>query len=828
MKRLFTFLFCLSFASLNAFSQSIQGAVRENDGKAVPFASILLLNSKDSSLVKGAVTTESGQFVIDNVRQGTYRVAVSMVGYQKRYTEPIVLSDAAPYELPALVLAPEARQLGEVTVAAKKPLFEQQLDKLVVNVSSMVSAVGSSALDVLERSPGVTVNRQQNALSLIGKSGVTVMINGKISRLPLDAIIQQLAGMNASNIDRIELITSPSARYDAEGDAGIINIILKKDSSLGTNGSYNLTAGYGFHEKLANSVSLNHRSRRLNLFGDGSALYDQQQHDFWSDRRFTNNGVENWYGSSVRHKPLLQNYNARLGVDYTLSARTTFGGLITGFFNQVSTQKNSLVTLQQGSLITERNQFEDREANRWTQGMVNLNLRHSFGKDRLLSLDVDRLQYFNTNPHDYHSRFNNLLTNQQRQEDINSSKQTPIRMWVLKADYSQPLGPRAKLELGAKSTRTRLTNDVVVNRFIDTGWQADLNFSQNYVLSDDIGAVYAILNQTLSTRTKFQAGLRYEHTRTYVSTRENPDLVARNYGNLFPSVFLSHDLGKSGVPPSGVPPSGVSPIGKPSTRSLQLSYSRRIQRPDYTLLAPWVLFVDPQTFVTGNPALLPTLTDIGQVTYRFRSSWLLTVRYSHDRNTLDRFRPRFDSTRNETVVTPQNVRSFHTASASLSFPLVLTSWWQVQTNLIGVWQSATTEINGQSVAYTNYYGNVNQSHSFNLPKGFRGELSLNYQSVMLWGLARVHPLGSVNVGVQKKFSDKQSSLALSISDLFWTNYRAIDAYFGGGTTGSYGYRTEPRTVRLTYSRSFGSQTVKGATQRTTGSEDERKRVQSTN
>jgi hypothetical protein len=314
---------------LLACGQTLSGKVQETDGKPLPFANVLLLSSKDSSLVKGAVTTDAGTFRIENIKDENYLIAVSMIGYQKTYSAPFIMSQA-DVKLPLLTVHAENRQLGEVMVVAQKPLYEQQIDKLVVNVANTLTAAGSTALDVLERSPGIVVNRQNNALSMSGKNGISVMINGKISRLPMDAVIQMLSGMQAGNIEKIELITNPSAVYDAEGDAGIINIVLKKNADYGTNGNMSLSMGYGWYEKPSGSLTLNHRHQRLNFFGDYSAGRERGWFQLSNDihLRYQNQFTEN---SILRNSyNIRQSQSARLGLDYQLSEKTTLGVLATG------------------------------------------------------------------------------------------------------------------------------------------------------------------------------------------------------------------------------------------------------------------------------------------------------------------------------------------------------------------------------------------------------------------------------------------------------------------------------------------------------------------
>jgi outer membrane receptor protein involved in Fe transport len=798
--------FLLIGLTTSAFAQStLSGSVNDGTGKPLPFTTIALLNAQDSSLVKGVISNESGAYSIDNIRPGRYRLSASAVGYGPSRTKVFDVT-STPTKAPAITLSEAVKTLSEVTVATQKPVFEQQLDKLVVNVPSIVTAAGSSALDILERSPGITVNRQNSALTMAGKSGVTIMINGKISRLPVDAILQILTGTNAANIEKIELITNPSARYDAEGDAGIINIILKKNLAYGTNGTYTLSAGYGYFEKLNGSVNLNHRTGKLNLFGDLSGQLNRNWRTLLSNFDVSNAGIITLNQGEIIGHQSPRTLNARLGFDYAWSKQTTIGGLVAGFANALKVTNDGVTSFSQLGRIVKSTSVLDLESNGWQHGMANLNLTHAFTDKKRLTVDADYLRYTNSQTHGYTNLFDYRTENRTLTELVNSLKTTPIEIWVFKTDYSQELGTKATLDVGAKVTLMGLNNTVLVERQGAEGWQLDADFSQVYDLTDNILAGYVNVQQTLSARTKLQTGLRYEHTHTDIGPPGEPLAVRRRYGSLFPSVFVSHELSKAS--------------------SVQISYSRRIQRPSYDLLAPWILFTSPYAYVTGNPNLLPTFTDALQATYRFKSNYLLTVKYSHDRNALDRFRIRVDSVRNRTFVTPENVASLNTVSLTFSFPLRLTNWWQMQTNLLGVWQALTTVAEGKPVDLQQYNANLFTSHTFKLPGGFTGEVTTSYQTPSLSGISRMRALGSVNAGLRKKLPGNGGSLLVNISDIFWTNrYRLVTDNPAVGQVGNWSLLSEPRVVRLTYTRAFGSQTVKAANRRATGSDEERGRVQ---
>ena len=255
------------------YSQSgIQGSITDASDKPLVNANVLLLKAKDSSLVKGTVTTKNGEFSFSNIASGSYLVSATFVGFSQVYSTIIDLTNSNETKKIAILRFTESDvTLSDVRVTAKKSLIEQKMDRMVINVAGSITAAGNSALEVLERSPGILVDRQNNSISMNGKSGLVIMINGRISRLPIASLVQMLAGMNAANIEKIELITTPPANFEAEGNAGYINIVLKTNTQYGTNGSYSLTAGYGEGLISAASLNFNHRKNKINFYGDLAA-----------------------------------------------------------------------------------------------------------------------------------------------------------------------------------------------------------------------------------------------------------------------------------------------------------------------------------------------------------------------------------------------------------------------------------------------------------------------------------------------------------------------------------------------------------------------------
>lgn len=799
-------LWLLLFIPFNWLSASslLTGSVIDDQGDPLPFANLLLLQPEDSTLVKGVVASETGAFRLEVQSSGSYLLAASMLGYKMSYVSVEVRSETDVLELGTIILAEDIEELAEVEVKARKPLFEQEIDRLVVNVENSVVASGGSALEVLEKSPGVVVNRNSNTLMMSGKGGVVLMIDGKENRMPVEAAIQMLASMPADNVERIELITTPPAQYDAEGDAGYINVILKRNSNYGTNGSFSLTGGYGAREKYGGNIQLNHRSGKLNLYGNYAYNRNltRQTADNYRQVVFQGTSTENLAFSDRDAE--VPSHNARLGADYQLSDRTVLGALVSGYANDFELNAQNDIRILRNGATDNSWDVHNSENNKWKHLMANLNLQHSLGSGQMLAFDVDYLYYYNENPEQYFNRNADALGNLLFEEQIRINRLTPIHMWVSRVNYVAKLGQKINFETGLKGTFADFENDVLLERKTHQDWTADPKFTQLYNLVENVGAAYASMQYQVNDQLDAKLGLRYEYTYSNLGSVEEEDIIDRRYGSLFPTAYLSYRLNEN--------------------NAVQLSYNRRINRPKFNELAPYVIFLDPNTFISGNVALQPSFTDAVKADYRLKNL-LFSFGFSHENNAMATWQPRVNPETNEQVSQPQNLDYLNTFSATISFPLYVSRWWEMQNNAFVMWQESKAFFGEETALFRQKSVRLNTSQSFLLPGQFTLEVAAFYNSPVLFGYMERRSFGEVTLGLQKAFEDG-SRLRLSLSDLFRTNTLRFETQVPEQNLNTWmKFDMETRVLRLTYTRSFGNNKVKALRDnRSTGSEEERRRV----
>lgn len=799
------FLLCFSL-QLTAQTTRLTGRALDETGQSLALATVALLDAADSSLVAGRYCDADGNYTFEAVAPGRYWVQVSLLGYQAA-NSPAILVEAGSgrQTVPDIRLFSTTTTLGTAEIKASKPLFEAQLDRLTVNIAGKISATGLSALDLLQRCPGVVVNRQNNTLNLAGKQGVVVMINGKASRLPPNAVIAMLSGMNASNIEKIELITTPPSGFDAEGDAGFINIVLKKNIDEGLNGSYNLLAGYGYGEKLGAGIIFNYRASRWNLFGDYNFSHDRHWQEFRNYRLIRQpDGSETENKVSSIRKPIDDNHTARLGLDVDLGKKTVLGVLASGYQTlwQMDAQ-NTGFTAQNGNVET-RLFMPNVETNRWRHLMGNLNLQHTFRSEETLTADFDYLWYRDHNPTDYIVENRDAAGSVLSTEALRSRKETPIRFQVGKLDYARQINKNLRMETGIKATFSQFNNDVSVENQLTPGgdWMVLPDYTNRYRLREDISAAYGSLRYDFGNNS-LQAGLRYEYTNSVLTGGEET-LVDRHYGNLFPTLFYGYD------------PNEKHHFG--------LAYKRRITRPTFNDLAPFVIFLDPNTYLSGNAALQPAFTDGIKAEYRYKS-YLLSLEYSRDDNPIANFQPTIDPDQNRQTFIAANMKSRDNIGMSFTAPFHPTPWWEIQSNLTGSWQNIQTTYEGRPVRLQQLSGSAYIGQTFHLPRQFNIDLSTLYYTPGYFGLSEFQHYFLLDAGIQKDLGRSWGNFRLAFSNILNTNYyRGVIDLPDNGLYSTFDIILEPPAVRLSWSRQFGSEKVKTARQREAGSEDERRRV----
>lgn len=806
----------LLFTIQPGFAQSdlqgrASGAIKDDTGKPVGFATVTLLKAADSALVKGVPSDSLGHYEFDHIAAGKYLVAASLLGMGKAYTKPFRV-DAAHENtsLPLLMMSPDAKALKGVSVTAVKPMIEHELDKTIVNVSNSIVSAGSTALEVLEKSPGIAVDNNDN-ITLNGKSGVTIMIDDKPTYLSQQEIATMLKTMNAGNIDKIEIMTNPSAKYDAAGTAGIINIKLKKNKDMGWNGSVTAGFGQGHFARENAGANLNYRKGKINLYGN----YNYSHGKWWNTNVITRNfydGFEKALSSRFEQNADMNfpsdNHSFKAGIDYAFNKNNTIGIMMNGTVNPGSSHILNTTRFKSPDGTLDSTAVSNNNSNdKWNNFTYDLNYKHVFDTSgREITADLDYAKFANSSLQDFRTDYYDANGNGEgipllRRGDLPAN----IDIRSGKIDYVNPLKHNAKIEAGLKSSYVVSDNNVRYLNYENGGWVNDANATNHFKYTENINAGYINFNQQFKKGWGLQLGLRGEQTVSKGEQLTIDSTVNKNYFQLFPSAFLSKELDKN--------------------NQLSFSYSRRIDRPDYQDLNPFRFYLDPYTYQEGNVNLQPQLTNSFELSYMYKHAITVSLNYSQTHNVMTDVLKQIDSLR-VTYQTKENLSTLNNLGLSISAPIPVTKWW-MSNNYFNVFYNQYQGIYlGAHLDYGKASYMFNTTNTFKLPQGFTAELSGFYRSPFVYGIITGQAMYMASVGLQKSFWHQKANLKLNVNDVFNTRRFAGEVKFQNIDV-TVKNRWDSRVANLTFTYRFGKAASKPEQQKT-GIEEEQNRVKKGN
>jgi iron complex outermembrane recepter protein len=816
MKKILTIL-TLMIACFSGFAQSqsrVKGQVSDG-GKAIESATISLLNSKDSSLAKILVTDKTGQFELSNLKPGKYVVMVSAVGYAKSYSSAFEINEANPsIDLKTIELKVQGKDLGAVTVSAVKPMVEQKIDRTVVNVDAAVTNVGASALEVLEKSPGVQVDKDGN-ISLKGKQGVIIMLDGRPSYLSGPELANMLRGMQASQLDQIEIMTNPPAKYDASGNSGIINIKTKKNKVKGFNGNLTVGMGQGAYPKTNESINMNYRNGKVNLFGSYSFGHyiNFQQLDI--HRRFKNDDktINAIFEQTAFMKSRRTNNNLKLGMDYYLTKKTTLGIVLSGFYNPNNQDsKNTSYLMDPNGATDSIVQANNTTRELWKNASVNLNLRHQFDSTgRELTVDLDRIGYKASNDQYFINTTYGGNWVKKYDEELMGNLPSDIRISSIRVDYTHPLSKTTKIEAGVKSSY--VVNESKANYFEKLGeWQPDYSKTFFFDYKENINAAYINLNRQINKKWGVQAGLRYENTNYEGFQHGNPtrrdSAFENSYNSLFPTVYVSYGANKS--------------------NQFGLSFGRRIDRPSYRDLNPFMFFIDKYTYESGNPFLKPQYSNNVEFTHIYKGMLTTTLNYGV---TSDFITETFDQEQKPngengyaTIVRESNLGKRQNGGIAVSLQVPVTKWLNTMVYTNVNYNKFSGVVYGEYIEREATNLMLNMNNQFRFKKGWSAEISGWYRSKGIEGQIMIKPMGQLAVGVSKQVLKGKGSLKFNVRDILYTQMPKGEINFES-TEARFKNSRDSRVANLTFTYRFGKQmNGNGQRKKSNAAADEQNRV----
>jgi iron complex outermembrane recepter protein len=818
MRKLFT-LFIGILLSAIVFSQNkigkISGVVTDESQKPVQSASVSLLRAKDSSLVKIAVTDKEGKYLFENISEGKFLLSISSVGFQKKFGQSLEITAAnSSFNAQPISLSAEAKSIQEVMVTAKKPFIETKIDKTVVNVDASPTSAGSTALDILEKSPGITVDND-GTISLRGKQGVIVMMDGKQTYLSAADLANLLRNMPASALDQIEMMTNPSSKYDASGNSGIINIKTKKGKNNGFNGSVMLGATTSFYSpdkalymipKTQNSFNFNWRRNKFNFFGNYNPNVFRGMNRLSLDSRFIdeNYNTTGYNLTETRFKFGNVNHTLKLGLDWYADKKNIFGIVVSGFSFKGHPTPTSTSDLYDANMVLENRLVSSTDNDiKFQNATLNFNWKHSFDTTgREITADFDYVVYNNVSDMVLTTDFYNGTLQKTSTSYLKGHLPSDINIYTFKSDYTHPVKGGGRFEAGVKFSYVKNDNLVNYERWVNNDWETDHIRSNHFIYDEAISAGYVNFSREIKKWT-FQAGLRLESSISHGNQVITNQTFKRDTTNLFPTAFVSYKLDKK--------------------NTLAIAYGRRIQRPNYQDLNPFIYFLDTLTYRQGNIYLRPQYTHNIDITHSFNGKFITTFNYNNTDDVISQIvKPEPNS--KIRYLTVDNVARYTNIGVSVTAPVAFAKWWNANffTNVFNNHYKGVYDTIDIDMAYTSFTANV--TNNFTFKKGWTAELSGFYRHKALNGLTKMEPIYQMSIGVQKQIMKGKGTLRFNFRDPFaWQKFEGRNTY--GLIDGGFVSRPDTRQLTGTFTWRFGKTGQQNQPRRrSSSSQDEQNRV----
>lgn len=802
MERIILFICAIVFTG-NLFAQQsnkISGRVVNDKQEAVVNASVYLLTASAKGILKTTVTNESGEFTFLNYPNGNMVVEVSAVGYSKLTSEAFEGKGAA-ISLGSMVLNPQSQEIDAVSVVGQLPTIQSKNGKMVMNVENSSISAGNNALEVLKRAPGVNVDKDDN-ISLMGQQGVNVMIDGRQTYMTGEQLATFLKSTDGSQIKSIELSTTRSAKDDAEGAAGIINIVMKKNRIEGFNGSFVASGAFGKKARGNTSLNLNYKKDNTTLFSNYSYTNNSREDDLRVERTIPNIGGGN---TVFDQKATLKNHDVihsyKIGIEQKTSERNIFVAQFNGTNNPEDTRNvgRTLMGKNLGQIdsILDVNTLTKEHFNRYS-----FNVNNEFKIDTLgrkLTADVD-YSFFKTDGktnYDYYTYLPDFTNKYDPEFEKNDTK-VDIRILAAKIDYTQPLW-KGVMEAGLKYSNVKSDNGIDVMELSGSTWLDDPKRTNTFSYTEQISAGYLDYSKELN-KWGIKAGLRAEYTLSDgVSVTENKQ-VKRDYLDLFPSAAVSYNMHENHV--------------------FSFSYARKVSRPNYRYLNPFEYYIDKRTYNKGNPYLNPQYTDGFSLNYTLFKMYNIALGYDLTKDAMVESLGQ-DNELKTTWIIRENLGKQQTSYLNLTLPFRIGKIWTMYNNITGVYMHFKGPVAGYQVSQGSAFVQGNSSNTFKLTKQLNAEASVRYNSKFIYNVYEIQERVNVDLGASYNFKDQRSSLKLALTDIFHSDHNDVFTNFNEFNSRIFQYR-DSQTVRLTFNYKFGN--LKQSVKRRDDSSDEKQRA----